>query len=62
MTMTGARYRELCKGAELTDSEIAEGYVFCCEWDGLPVGSDDPEMEFCTCKKAQSEKEESEKG
>ncbi len=33
----------------LTDAEFKEGYHFCDDWDGLLVGSEDRELECCTC-------------
>lgn len=38
------------KGEALTKEEVADGYHFCKDWDGLLVGPDDPEVESCTCK------------
>lgn len=34
---------------ELTESEIKQGWHFCCEFDGLLVGPDMTEQQFCTC-------------
>lgn len=36
-------------GLQLTEAEIAEGWHFCAEWDGLLVGPEMPEMESCLC-------------
>ena len=50
--MTDGRYNALMDDdeSELTENEIAEGWHFCFDWDGLLVG---PEMvcewECCTC-------------
>lgn len=34
----------------LSDEEIAEGWHWCPEWDGLLVGPGMPEMESCVCQ------------
>jgi hypothetical protein len=49
--MTRERYMELQYGkdAKLTPEEIAEGWFYCCEWDGLLIQKGDPEAECCTC-------------
>lgn len=49
--MTPGRYNFLMsyENAKLTPEEIAEGWVFCCEWDGLLIQRGDPEAECCTC-------------
>jgi hypothetical protein len=49
--MTEARYRELMDSAEarLTESEMAEGWHFCDEFDALLIGPGTPELEFCRC-------------
>lgn len=49
--MSPERYRELmqCPNARLLEHEIAEGWFFCCEWDGLLINLGDPEAECCTC-------------
>lgn len=49
--MTTDRYHELMNGeSQLTPEEIVEGYHFCREFDGLVVGPNDSEMEFCQCE------------
>lgn len=51
--MTNERWQHLMSNDDenLTEQELADGYHFCLEWDGLLVGSDDPEMVagICTC-------------
>ena len=43
LIMKKSRRRALTYGnAELTDAEIADGYHFCDEWDGLVVGPGHP--------------------
>ena len=51
MRMSHGRYKDLMSdtNAKLTDDEIADGYVFCCNWDGLLLHKDDPEADRCTC-------------
>lgn len=50
--MTPSRRKELeCSEATLTDDEIEQGYVFCCEWDGMLINKNDPEAECCHCLK-----------
>lgn len=51
--MTPERRQYLMRNteADLTLAEIAEGYRFCCEWDGLLIHKSDLEAEFCTCLK-----------
>lgn len=34
----------------MTKEEVEQGYVFCCEWDGLVIGPEDPEYQVCLCK------------
>jgi hypothetical protein len=51
--MDHKRYCEIESGitdAKLTSEEIAEGWHFCREWDGLLIGPGMPEMEACLCK------------
>lgn len=33
----------------LTDEERADGWHFCCDWDGLLVGPGTMEWDCCTC-------------
>ncbi len=54
--MTNDRYNYLMWGnhydtpdAQLTEQEIAEGWHFCFDWDGLLVGPGMPEAESCYC-------------
>lgn len=49
--MTKERYNELMSNedAKLTDEEIALGYHFCWDWDGLLIHKDDPEAKCCSC-------------
>jgi hypothetical protein len=35
----------------LTPEEIAEGWHFCLEWDGLLVGPGMDELKYCNCFK-----------
>jgi hypothetical protein len=35
--------------APLSSEEVSEGWHFCWDWDGLLVGPNTPEMEFCMC-------------
>jgi hypothetical protein len=35
----------------LTAKEVAEGWFFCCEWDGMLIHESHPEAECCTCLK-----------
>lgn len=50
-TMTPERYKELQynQDAQLTPEEQAEGWFFCCEWDGMLITKDWREAECCTC-------------
>lgn len=41
--------------AELTQEEIDAGWHFCYEWDGLLVGPNMGEMEYCTCARVNKE-------
>jgi len=54
--MDRARYEFLMKNpdAKLTDDEIAEGYFFCCTFDGLLIHKDDIEAECCGCLRDKS--------
>lgn len=49
--MTEERWIELNENqsSQLTEEEIAEGWHFCLEWDGLLVGPGMQEMECCNC-------------
>lgn len=51
-TMTRQRMIELTKNlnATLTKEELAEGWHFCSEFDGLLIHSSHPEYEVCTCE------------
>jgi hypothetical protein len=51
--MTRQRYSELMSGlhAKLTPEELAQGYHFCCEWDGLLISPEDMEARFCDCER-----------
>lgn len=51
-TMTIERYNELSQSGTLplTPEEIAEGWHFCWEFDGLLIHPSHPEAKFCTCK------------
>ncbi len=50
--MTDARWKELMESNDLplTKEEIAEGWHWCNEFDGLLIGPEDGAMECCTCK------------
>jgi hypothetical protein len=50
--MTDLRWSDLMNddGLPLTSEEIAEGWHFCYDWDGLLVGPGMKEMECCTCR------------
>lgn len=53
-TMPMERYKQLSldiTGGMLTSSELAEGYRFCCEWDGMLVHGTHPEANCCSCLK-----------
>ena len=47
------RYDALMRdeSVKLTDAEIAAGWHFCYEFDGLLVGPGMSETEFCTCER-----------
>lgn len=48
--MSSERWHELMwEQSELTTEEIVQGWHFCWEFDGLLVGPDMTEQEFCTC-------------
>lgn len=52
--MKDERYLELERNpkAALTDDEIAEGWHFCEEWDGMLINDKWPEAEVCLCSKS----------
>lgn len=44
------RHRALEMGqGELTDTEKADGWHFCNDWDGMLIHPSDKEAECCTC-------------
>lgn len=49
--MTDERYAEIMEDdtVRLTEEEIAEGFHFCPDFDGLLVGPSSPEIDSCTC-------------
>lgn len=53
--MTYDRYRELMEtemcetGLTLTEEEIARGWHFCADWDGLLIGPGMGELAACQC-------------
>lgn len=49
--MDKARYADLMRGCALTHEEVAAGFHFCSEWDGLLVGPGSPELESCSCRR-----------
>ena len=52
--MKHERYTELMNNyhkAKLTEVEIAQGWHFCPDWDGLLIGPGMDELEDCTCKR-----------
>lgn len=49
--MTEERYRVLDRlGEGLTPEEIASGWHYCFEWDGMLIGPGMPEMRVCICE------------
>lgn len=49
--MSNDRWQALMQGiGDLTDEEIAEGWHYCWDWDGLLIHPDMPEAESCACK------------
>ncbi len=55
--MTPERIRELetGKSAAITEAEWAEGWRFCCEFDGMLLNcldKENPEADICTCQSA----------
>lgn len=50
--MTPLRKAELERNpdAKLTAQELAQGWHFCMDWDGMVVHPDEPEGESCTCE------------
>ena len=49
--MTPVRYFELemSRATPLTKEELAQGWHFCYDWDGMLLGPGMPELEGCTC-------------
>jgi hypothetical protein len=48
--MTPRRWDEIHYGVDaLTPEEIALGWHFCRDWDGLLVGPGTPELDSCHC-------------
>lgn len=54
--MTPERYNELMDAlfnndneVELTEAELAQGWHWCYDFDGLLVGPDTGEAQYCTC-------------
>ena len=49
--MTEERYKQLMEDdkAKLTDQEVADGWHYCYEFDGLLVGPGMGELRFCAC-------------
>lgn len=43
------RYLEQNMHVGLKRSEIADGWRFCCEWDGMLIHRTDPEADCCGC-------------
>jgi hypothetical protein len=41
----------------LTPEEIAEGWHFCNNWDGLLVGPNTEEWKYCSCVSTPNEKD-----
>jgi hypothetical protein len=50
--MDEARYQFLMSDGDdqLSEEEIAAGWHFCWDWDGLLIGPGMGELEFCLCK------------
>lgn len=49
--MTRDRWHHLNKtGEALNPQEIAEGWHYCHDWDGLLIHPGDPEAECCSCR------------
>lgn len=50
--MTDDRYQELMTNDEavLTKDELAEGWHFCADWDGLLISHSSVEYQYCTCE------------
>lgn len=53
MNMTAQRYRELSRSDthDLTPEEIADGWHFCPDWDGMLIHTLDIEYEACCCER-----------
>lgn len=49
--MTDERWTELMsdQSLKLTEEEIAEGWHFCWDWDGLLIHKDSMEAKVCHC-------------
>lgn len=48
--MTRERYVHLERtGEPLTEQEVANGWHYCDDWDGMLIHRFHPEMEGCTC-------------
>lgn len=54
------RYRKLMSGESLTPEEIADGWHFCCEWDGLLIHPSWREARVCACTCTKSKGESGE--
>lgn len=54
--MTHERWMKLNQddSEHLTEAEIAEGWHFCPEWDGLLVGREMGEWSYCTCRRVKT--------
>lgn len=50
--MTDKRWKQLMHdvGPGLTPEEIADGWHFCWDWDGLLIGPGMGEMDSCVCQ------------
>ena len=49
--MTNERYQELSlnEDLKLTEEEIKEGWLFCCDWDYMLIKKGSPEFQCCPC-------------
>lgn len=48
--MSKRRYYDIERGAaELSQTEILDGWHFCDDWDGMLIHPKSPEGEACTC-------------
>lgn len=52
MSMDKERWTQLMKddSLKLSESELDQGWHFCPDWDGLLVGPEMGEYEYCTCR------------